>query len=235
METAAHTPASQVVPAQHSVSSTQLRPAAWHRHRPEAVSQSMYPQQSRELRHDCACRWQHRGLMGVGRQSKSPQHSEASSQVELGAPQAEHTPRSQESGDAQPVPEQQACPRAPQALVAAPQRPALHTSPALQTSPAQHACPLAPQVEGRSHVPPEQVRPVSQTSPAQQPCPSAPHSGGASQTPDAHARPVSQAPSQQGAPSPPQAAQRPITQEFPAEQTVPEQQRWPSPPQSSAR
>ncbi len=68
-----HVPASQVVPAQHSVLSAQGSPSAWQAHRP--LSQSMYPQHSRLVAQVTPWRWQQRSVTGVGRQSKSPQHA----------------------------------------------------------------------------------------------------------------------------------------------------------------
>lgn len=62
----AQRPAVQVVPAQHSVSSTQAAPSAWHTQRRVVGSQSALPQQSRELAHDPPMRWQHRVCTGVG-------------------------------------------------------------------------------------------------------------------------------------------------------------------------
>lgn len=59
--------ASQVVPAQHSVLSTQLSPSASHAQRPP--SQSMSPQHSRLFEHVPPCRWQHRSSTGAARQS----------------------------------------------------------------------------------------------------------------------------------------------------------------------
>lgn len=62
----AQRPAVQVVPAQHSVSSTQAAPSAWHTQRRVVGSQSALPQQSRELAHDPPMRWQQRVCTGVG-------------------------------------------------------------------------------------------------------------------------------------------------------------------------
>lgn len=62
----AQRPAVQVVPAQHSVSSTHAAPSAWQTQRREVGSQSALPQQSRELAHDPPIRWQQRVCTGVG-------------------------------------------------------------------------------------------------------------------------------------------------------------------------
>lgn len=79
-------------PAQQSVSSAQLCPTARQVQVCELKSQSICPQHSSEVAQVALARWQQRVVTGVGRQSKSPQHSAAEAHVEPGATQASHVP-----------------------------------------------------------------------------------------------------------------------------------------------
>lgn len=164
---AAQRPPVQRSPAQHSVSSTHDVAAPWHAQRPVEASQSMYPQQSRELWHEPPARWQHRVCTGVGRQSKSPQHWSARVQVSPEGAHAAQRPFSQPSAPLHVPPAQHTCPCAPQEGVAARHAPDWHTSGLSHTLPGQHACPVAPQAAGRTQRFDAQVSPRSQ-SPLQQ-------------------------------------------------------------------
>jgi hypothetical protein len=84
-----HRPALQREPSQQSLSSLHERPSAWQAHRPSSP-QSICPQHSRELPQVAPCRWQHRLLTGVGRQSKPEQHCDATVQDVPGALHAAH-------------------------------------------------------------------------------------------------------------------------------------------------
>lgn len=111
---AAQRPPVQRRPLQHSVSSTHDAAAPWHPQRPVAASQSMYPQQSREVWQLPPARWQQRVCVGVGRQSKSPQQSSARAQVSPEGAQVAQRPLSQPSAPLHVPPAQQLCPSAPQ-------------------------------------------------------------------------------------------------------------------------
>jgi len=229
-----HTPPVQREPEQQSLSSTHASPSAWQAQRPES-SQSIWPQHSSELAQLAPWRWQQRLATGVGRQSKPPQHCDATVQAVPGALQAAHVPPLQLSGALHDCPAQQARPREPQVGAGIAQVPALHTSGLAHALPGQQTSPAAPQRAGRRQTPAVHSAPRSQASPLQQGWSTAPQATGTRQVPLLHWSPAPQRPSQHGPSAWPHATHIPLEHAPPLAQRSPTQQRWPMAPHSLPR
>jgi hypothetical protein len=229
-----HTPPVQREPEQQSLSSTHASPSAWQAQRPES-SQSIWPQHSSELAQVAPWRWQHRLATGVGRQSKPPQHCDATVQAVPGALHAAQVPPLQLSGALHDWPAQQARPREPQVGAGIAQVPALHTSGLAHALPGQQTSPAAPQRAGRRQRPAVHSAPRSQASPLQQGWSTAPQATGTRQLPPLHWSPAPQRPSQHGPSAWPHATQIPLEHAPPLAQRSPTQQRWPTAPHSLPR
>jgi len=174
-------------------------------------------------------------VTGVGRQSKPPQHCDATVQVLPGAVHIAHVPLLQLSGALHDPPLQHARPSDPHVAAGVAHRPAVHTSGLAHELPGQHTSPMAPQRAGCRHTPAVHSDPRSHARPLQHGWSTAPQAVGTRQLPSVHCNPVLHWPSQQGPSTCPQAAHIPPWHDPPLEHRSPTQQRWPMVPHSLPR